>query len=231
MATYVLIPGSDGRAWYWNRLAPLLRAGGHDVVAVDLPASDPAAGFEAYVAAVVSAIAHRRSDLIVVAQSLAGFTAPLVADRVPVSLMILLNAMVPRPGESAGEWWENTGHEKARAAYYARNALELPPEFDPLEAFFHDVPSEVVQEAMAMGEPVVRFDTLFREPWPLSGWPNVPTRFIQARDDRFFPLDFQRRVVTERLAIPVEEIPGGHLVALSRPLELAQVLESGNASM
>ena len=225
MATYVLIPGADGRAWYWHRLAPRLRERGHEVVAVDLPVTDPAAGLEDYAAAVTKAIGERRHELILIAQSLAGFIAPLVAGRVPVALLILLNAMVPRPGESAGAWWDITGQAQARAEHYARAGLPLPTEFDPLEAFFHDVPAEVVAQAMALGEPAVRFDTLFSEPWPLPAWPPVPTRFLQARDDRFFPLAFQRRVVAERLGIPVDEVPGGHLVALSRPEDLAERLE------
>ena len=118
--------------------------------------------------------------------------------------------MVPRPGEAAGEWWDTTGQAQARAEHYARAGLPLPADFDPAEAFFHDVPSEVVEQAMAMGEQAVRFDTLFSEPWPLPAWPLVPTRFLQARDDRFFPLEFQRRVVAERLGIPVDDMPGGH---------------------
>jgi hypothetical protein len=51
----------------------------------------------------------------------------------------------------------------------------------------------------------------------LTRWPDVPTRFLQARDDRFFPAEFQRRVVQERLGITPDEMPGGHHVALSRP--------------
>ncbi len=31
---------------------------------------------------------------------------------------------------------------------------------------------------------------------------------------RFFPLEFQRRIVAERLGGQVQELPGGHLVAL-----------------
>jgi hypothetical protein len=38
-----------------------------------------------------------------VVQSLAGFIAPLVCERAPVKLLVLLNAMVPVPGETAGE--------------------------------------------------------------------------------------------------------------------------------
>ncbi len=221
----MLIPGADGRAWYWHRVAPILKERGHEVVAVDLPVTDPSAGLEAYVAAVMGALGEPHTDLILVAQSLAGFVAPLVAERVPTTRMVLLNAMVPRPGESAGEWWHNTGQAEARAEYYAREGLELPVEFDPIEAFFHDMPPDVVEQAMAMGEQAVRFDTVFSQPWPLSSWPKVHTRFLQARDDRFLPLEFQRRVVWERLHIPVEEMPGGHLVALSQQEEVAEKLQ------
>lgn len=45
-------------------------------------------------------------------------------------------------------------------------------------------------------------------------------------NDRFFPVEFQRRIARERLAISIEEMPGGHLVALSQPSELADRLEA-----
>ncbi len=64
------------------------------------------------------------------------------------------------------------------------------------------------------------------EPWPLATWPDVPTRVLAARHDRMFPLDFQRRVARERIAIEVEEIDGGHMVAMSNPAVLADRLEA-----
>ncbi len=219
----MLIPGAGGSAWYWHRVVPELRGRGHDVVAVDLPAADPSAGLPEYTDAVLDAIGDR-GHLVLVAQSLGGFTAPLVCDRVPVELLVLLNAMVPWPGESAGDWWANTGQAQARADLAAREGRSVGAEFDVLVDFFHDVPTQVTAEAMAMGE-TPQSGTPFGQPWPLRTWPAVPTRFLQGRDDRFFPLEFQRRVVRERLGIPVEEIPGGHLVALSRPTELAERLD------
>jgi len=48
--------------------------------------------------------------------------------------------------------------------------------------------------------------------------------FLAGRDDRFFPIEFQRRVVRERLGKEVEEIPGGHLVALSNAEGLTERL-------
>src|SRR5439155_24362542 len=104
MSTYVLIHGAGSDAWYWHLVAPRLQALGHEVVAVDLPCDDDSAGFEQYADVVVKAAASRH-DIVLVAQSLGGFTAPLVCDRLDVRLLVLVAAMVPRPGESAGEWW------------------------------------------------------------------------------------------------------------------------------
>jgi pimeloyl-ACP methyl ester carboxylesterase len=224
MTTYVLIPGAGGDTWYWHLLEPELRGRGRDVVAVDLPADDDSAGLAEYADAVVEAIGDR-AGIILVAQSLGGFTAPLVCERVPVDLLVMLNAMVPLPGESAGEWWATTGHAKARAEQAARDGKDLAAEEDLMDAFFHDVAPEVVAEAWARGEPR-QSDTPFKEPWPLPVWPDVPTRFLQGRDDRFFPVEFQRRVVRERLGITPDEMTGGHLVALARPKELADRLEA-----
>lgn len=218
MACFVLVPGAGGAAWYWHRVVPELRARGHDAIAVDLPAGDEAAGFTEYADAVVAA-AHGRTGIVLVAQSMGGFTAPLVCQRVAVDLLVLLNAMVPRPGELPGDWWAATGFEGARAAQAEAGGWALDLE----TAFFHDVPPEVTAEAMAMGEPE-QSGTPFTRPWPVDEWPDVPVRFLQGREDRFFPVEFQRRVVQERLGIGIDEMPGGHLVALSRPVELAERL-------
>ncbi|UOY01745.1 alpha/beta fold hydrolase [Blastococcus sp. PRF04-17] len=221
-ATFVLIPGAGGQAWYWHRLVPELERRGYAAVAVDLPADDDTAGLAAYADAVVTAIGARR-PVVLVAQSMGGLTAPLVCDRVPVELLVLVNAMVPRPGETGGEWWTVTGHAAAVAEHSARHGLSGDAG-DQDEYFFHDVPADVV--AAAYAQPFGQSARPFEDPWPLVAWPDVPTRVLCGRDDRFFPADFQRRLAAERLGCPVEEVPGGHLVALSRPGELADRLSS-----
>ena len=221
--TYVLIPGAGGSAFYWHRLVAELAGRGRDAVAVDLPAGDDSAGLAEYTDAVVDAIGGR-SPIVLVAQSMGGFTAPLVCERAPVEMVVLLNAMVPAPGESPGEWWDNTGQPQAKAEMAEREGRPTGGDFDPLVEFFHDVPPEVTDAVFARGEPE-QSGTPFERPWPLASWPDVPTRFLQGRDDRFFPMEFQRRVVRERLGIDLDEMPGGHLVALSRPQEVADRLE------
>ena len=83
----------------------------------------------------------------------------------------------------------------------------------------------MIDEAWAQGEPR-QSDTVFASPCAIESWPAVPTRVLIGRDDRFFPADFQRRVARERLGISADEMPGGHLVALSQPDELTARLET-----
>jgi pimeloyl-ACP methyl ester carboxylesterase len=167
-----------------------------------------------------------RTDVIVVAQSMGGFTAPLVCARVPASMLIMVAAMVPLPGESPGDWWANTGWEQARREQAERDGRRL----DVVAEFFHDVPPDVVAQALARGERP-QSGTPFAKPWPLETWPDVPTRFLLCRDDRFFPADFMRRVVRERLGITPDEMDGGHLSALGRPRELVERLDAYRAQL
>jgi len=130
-----------------------------------------------------------------------------------------------RTGLIVVEWWANTGYAEAVRAQAERDGRPSGGEFDPREVFFHDVPPAVVEEAFARGEKA-QSGPPFEMPWPLEHWPEVPTRFLLCRDDRFFPAEFLRRVVVERLGIVPDEMGGGHLPALGRPKELASRLEA-----
>jgi len=222
MTTFVLIPGAGGSAWYWHLLVPELRHRGHEAIAVDLPASDDSAGLAAYTDAVVAAIGDAQ-DPVVVAQSMGALIGPLVCERLRVPLLVLLNPMVATPGETGHQWWVNTGHGDAAAEEARRNGQPVELATELRYAFFHDVAPHVTATAMAADAPD-QSSRPFEDPWPLPAWPQVRTRVLQGRDDRFFPVAFQRRVVGERLGLPIEEMDGGHLLALSRPAELADRL-------
>jgi hypothetical protein len=181
MAAFVFIPGAGGEAWYWHRVVPELESFGHEALAVDLPAGDDAAGWAEYADAIERAV-DGRIDVILVAQSLGGFSAPIVAERQPVDLL----AMIPKPGETGTDWWSNTKSGEAELAYFASIGL-APAAADDVEVvYFHDVPADVVEEAIRRGEPA-QSSTPMDQPWPLDAWPDVPTRALAGRDDRLFP--------------------------------------------
>jgi pimeloyl-ACP methyl ester carboxylesterase len=224
VSTYALIPGGGGDPWEWHRLVPELEARGQPAVAVRLPAEDDRAGWSEYAEAVVDAVGGAR-EVVVIAESLGGFTAPIVCSRRPVTLLVLLNAMIPLPGETGNAWWSNTGSARAQREYLASIGLRAGDADDDALVYYHDLPAELATEARARAWPDQSM-TPMEQPWPLGAWPDVPTRVLAGRQDRVFPLDFQRRVACERLAIEVDEIEGGHMVAMSNPRELADRLEA-----
>lgn len=221
----MLIPGAGGAAWYWHRIAPLLEKAGHDVLAVDLPADDPRAGLRAYAKLVIAAIgAH--NNVTLVAQSLGGFTAALVCARIPQKIrrLVFVNAMIPIPGETAGAWWSNTGSAKARLTAARRGGYS--PDFDLETTFLHDVPKRIGKELASHDRD--QADIALSEAAAFTEWPAIPIHVLVAKDDRMFPRAFQIRVARERMGrgVHIEEVPGGHLNALSRPRELAARLLS-----
>ena len=220
MATFALIHGGGDAGWYWHLVARALRELGHEAVAPDLPCDNDSADLWRYADAVVDAIGDAE-DVIVVGQSYGGFTAPLVADRRPVDLLVLVAGMVAAPGEAPAQWWENTGYRRAVEEQARRDGGKTGSE-DPLVAFYHDVPRPLADEAMSKerGES----ETAYNTAWPLESWPDVPTKFVLCTEDRFFPPAFMRRVVADRLGVVPDEIASGHCVALSHPQELATLL-------
>jgi hypothetical protein len=165
---------------------------------------------------------------VIVGQSLGAFSASIAAARTDAAELVLVAPMIPAPGETAGEWWTAVKHQQAIAPLIRR--LGPMNTWGPealAEVFLHDVPAEIASAAEQYnGAPG---PGMFSEPWPLSGWPNVPTRVLAPRGDRLFPLAFQRAVARERLGLPVEEMPGGHVPMLARPGELAERLTSISA--
>jgi pimeloyl-ACP methyl ester carboxylesterase len=217
MVTFALIHGAGDVGWYWHLVAAELRDRGHHVVAPDLPCEDDSAGLWDYADTVVDAIGGR-SKVVVVAQSFGAFTGPLVCERLPVELLVLVAGMIPSPGERPSDWWVNTGYEPESGEW----------DDDTIATYYHDVPPELAAEALSRERG--QSATPGEEPWPLEAWPDVATRFLLCRDDRLFPPAFMRRIARERLGIDADEIDGGHCVALSRPIELAERLGAYHGS-
>ncbi len=211
VGAFILIPGAGGTAWYWSRLAPLLRVAGHEAIAVDLPGDDESAGLAEYARLVIDAAAGHQ-DVVVVAQSLGGFTAPLVLEPLAARSLVFVNAMIPVAGERPGQWWANTRALDARMAAARTGGYG---DFDLATYFLHDVAPDVAAE----GEPFQRPEAgaVFESVCDFETWPEIPIHVLCGADDRFFPAQFQRDVARDRLGVEADVLPGGHLIALSRP--------------
>jgi pimeloyl-ACP methyl ester carboxylesterase len=218
---FVLIPGAGGDAWTWHLLVDELGKRGHEAIAVDLREDDPRLGLEDYARTVLEAVAGDVGTTLV-AHSMGAFTAPVVAERTPLRALVLLNPMTPLPGETPGQWWAATGQPEAREE--ADQAAGRDSQLADDTHFFHDLTPALHEAAAQRGR--APSATPFGQPAEFTAWPSIPTKVIIGRDDRFFPVAFQQRVVPERLGTVAEEMDGGHLLALSRPGELADRLEA-----
>ncbi len=220
MATFVLIPGAGGAGEvYWREAAAEVEARGHTAIRVEIEGDDPALGLPEYAVITDEAIGEHR-EVVLVAQSMGAFTPPMIGKSDAIARIVLLNAMIPVPGESPGEWFGATGSGEARRA--ADEAAGRSNEFDLEEVFLHDIPDDV-QADMAEGdrEPA---ETPFGQPCTFEAWSDVPVHVLVGADDRLFPAEFQVRVARDRLGVEADVMPGGHLVAKSRPVELAERL-------
>ena len=196
-----------------------LENAGHHALPVDLPGADPRAGLPEYAALIVDAI-ETCVEPVVVAQSMGGFSAVMACDRIPVGRLILVNAMVPAPGETPGDWWAATGAINARIA--AAKAGGYDTDFDLETYFLHDIPPEEV--AAVLANPGDEADIAFGQPCDIGRWPDIATSAVIGRDDRLFPVEFQRRLLRQRVGVDAIVVPGGHLLALANPDALFQAI-------
>jgi pimeloyl-ACP methyl ester carboxylesterase len=224
-----LLHGSYHGAWCWDLLRPELEALGHRVVAVDLPTSDPTLGADAYANVVVNALAGT-DDPVVVGHSMGGLVIPIVAARRPVRRLIFLAAFLPSPGTSANE---QRGAEPIDGTVPADTPMEWTDLGDDVwmvgpntarAIFFDDVPEPTASWAVARLRPQAY--RVMNETTPLERWPDVESRAIVSRKDRAINPDWVRSAARDRLGTEAVEIDGGHSSFLTRPAELARIIDS-----
>ncbi|MDP9080766.1 MAG: alpha/beta fold hydrolase [Bacteroidota bacterium] len=106
-ATIVLVHGAWADATAWQAVIPVLKAQGHEVIAVNLPGhgSDTTSfakiSLQSYVDVVKNAIGDRK-NVILVGHSMAGLVISQVAEEIPgqIKELVYLAAYLPKNGES-----------------------------------------------------------------------------------------------------------------------------------
>ena len=119
-----------------------------------------------YADVVIEAVGDH-DDVIVVGQSFGAFTAPLVADRLPATGLVLVAGMAPRPGERPEDWWTKTGYAEAASEQAATDG-GLTGNDDPLICYYHDVPDELARWRTRQGSARILRWPPSTQPWPLD---------------------------------------------------------------
>lgn len=230
MATFALVHGAWHGAWCWERLTPELSSRGHRVVVMDLPSDDGSATFDDYANHVCAALGDSPGDdLILVGHSLAGNTIPLVAARRPVRRLVYLCALLPNPGESlARQLGEDAQmlHPDYSKGLSEKDAQGRRGWADRSSASLHlfgDCDRETADAAIDR----LRLQAThpYTQPCSLTSFPDVASTYVLCTEDQLVNPGWSRRVVPERLRADIVELPGSHSPFLSRPADLAAVLD------
>jgi pimeloyl-ACP methyl ester carboxylesterase len=228
MQTFVLIHGGNHQGRHWDRLRPILAGKGNAVITPDVPMGAVDAGISGWADAVIDAIenAPMGDDVILVGHSLAGLVLPLIAARTPVRRMIFLCALMPTPGVSwtdyVAEHPEASTMPPGRLSHDELGRMTYSWEF-AREVFYPDCDLADAKEAYGLIGPCAY--TGITEKSPLGAWPDIPSTYILAQDDALIGPAWSRMISIERFNHPALELPGGHSPMLSRPQQLARLLE------
>jgi pimeloyl-ACP methyl ester carboxylesterase len=232
MSTFVLVHGSNGGGWVWQKLAPLLRAADHEVYAPTLTGlSDRShllscgVDLTTHITDVINLLIYEDlSDVILVGNSYAGMVITGVAAKAPerLRLLVYLDAYVPEDGQSEADLWPPERRAIAEAAEAQEKGLAQPPP----PVLFGITDSAMVDwiNARVTPQPV----STYTEPVPLGNAQSraLPRVFIHCTDnppttpDVFGPFSAKARAKGWK----VHEISAGHLAMLTAPRELAALL-------
>jgi pimeloyl-ACP methyl ester carboxylesterase len=135
----VLVHGAWHGGWCWKRVAPKLRAAGHDVFTPTLTGlgerahlAGPGVNLETHIADVLNLLeAEELSDVVLVGHSYAGIVITGVADRAAgkVRSLVYLDAFVPESGRSLMDYVPAERREGLiKAAGGAGSLAPFPPE-------------------------------------------------------------------------------------------------------
>ncbi|MEO8062252.1 MAG: alpha/beta fold hydrolase [Pseudomonadota bacterium] len=232
--TFVLIHGGWHGAWCWERLATLLRADGHMVIAPDLPSmgddpTDPATvTLSSWTKFVLELIAAQSERVILVGHSRAGAIISQVAEAVPgrILRLVYLSAYLLPGGRSVAAEARQDADSLVPANMVPGAGgvtCTLRPEI--VSAAFYGECSEA-ERAFAIArlspEPLKPLAAAVQVTAQRFG--GVPRVYVECNADRTISLAAQRRMQAALPCDPVFTLDCDHSPFLSRPAELARLL-------
>jgi pimeloyl-ACP methyl ester carboxylesterase len=220
MATILLVHGAIADGSSWSKVIPMLQAEGHRTLAVQQPLSS----IPDDVAKVRSVLDELEGPVVVVGHSFGGVVITEAAHAAPnVTGLVYVAAFAPDEGESAATLGEPFGQLPSASHFTIdrQGRFTLPQDVFP-QYFCPDVPLEEARVLAAVqgASDVARFGFVSGPP----AWREHPCHYMVAENDQIIPPDLER-FVAGRMGATTVSVPGAsHLVMVSQPRAVADVI-------
>ncbi|HYR94951.1 MAG TPA: alpha/beta hydrolase [Methylomirabilota bacterium] len=229
MASFVLVHGSFGGGWCWQKVAPLLEAAGHQMYRPTLTGLadrshllSPSVDLKTHISDVAELLFYEDIDrAILVGHSYSGMVITGVAQTMPqrVAQLIYFDAYVPQPGQSRWDLVPPDSAAAEREAVGPDGGTGPPPPasiFVPIESGT----AAWIDARLSPRHPVGTYEQSL--PPDGSALESISRAFIQCMlgPSRFGPSAAKAR----DSGWPVRELAAGHFAMLTHPREVAQLL-------
>jgi pimeloyl-ACP methyl ester carboxylesterase len=237
MARFVLVHGAFSGAWIWEPLEQLLKARGHTTESFDLPGvgkdrTPPRdVTLDSTAARVRDALGASSEPAILVGHSMGGIVTTQAAARAPgqIAALVYVAAFLPKDGQSL---LAMTHLPEGAGDQVQANIVVTE---DPPVAVMSAAASKEALYACCSDD-VARWAISHHSPQPLApmGTPvsipagaldSVAKYYVVCSRDRAIPPPLQRRMIAENDCAGVFELDTDHTPHLSRPRELAEILD------
>jgi pimeloyl-ACP methyl ester carboxylesterase len=215
MSSFVLVHGAHHGGWCWYKVAALLEAQGHRVLAVDLPGHGRNAGapgtMRSYIDYVSRLLETEAEPVILVGHSMGGAVITGVGEACPnkIAHLVYVTAFLAENGVSM------TGALSAQAG-----ADGMVPVSDLSELVYHDCPVEDAMLARLCQTPQAVEPLVTPVMWTAERWGNIPRTYIGCTLDRVFPIAEQRRRTAIHPGANWVELESSHSPFFSMPAKL-----------
>lgn len=230
MATFVLVHGSFGGGWVWQKVTPLLRAAGHEVYTPRLTGLsdrshllDCGVDLTTHITDVAGLLFYEDlSDVVLVGHSYAGMVITGVAAKVPerLGLLVYLDAYVPEAGQSEVDLWPEEWQETILADEAAGRGLREPP--SPAMLGITDPELADWMTARMTPHPL----TTYTEPAPAGNAKSaaLPRVFVYCSGGPITHVFVPFYQKAKAAGWEVRELAAGHAVMFTAPREVAELL-------
>jgi pimeloyl-ACP methyl ester carboxylesterase len=231
MATFVLVHGAWHGGWCFEKLIPVLRAAGHQVLAPDLPGhgSDATPAREVTLASCVARVgetlARASEPAVLLGHSMGGVIITQAGEEYAPQLrsLVYLAAFLPVSGERLASFRAASAVTDLLSTDHEAGVVHLDVS-GARQAFYHDCEDADVSAAIAR-----------LRPQPIAPWTTrvtlgprfaaLPRHYVECTQDRAIPLELQRRM---HAASPcrVHTLESSHSPFYAMPERLAALLDA-----